>query len=158
MAKKVSKKVSKKAVKKPEPVQAPKPKKKRKSYSRASRMAEACQVIRGEIQAIRNIIAGEGTEEEKLVSINDTLNSIDLSSIDELKDEITSWKDNIEEKFSATEKYAMLEECESNMDDGHSAIESAITDACDLQDAEEILTEIESGLDTLEMVEFPGMF
>lgn len=60
------------------------------------------------------------------------------SEIETLKEEITEWKDNMEEKLSHTQKYSDLEECESTLED--------------------VVSELESACDNAEGIEFPKAF
>lgn len=47
--------------------------------------------------------------------------------IEELKDEMETWRDNIPENFQSTDKYSQIEDAVSKLESGHSDLE----DACD---------------------------
>jgi DNA repair exonuclease SbcCD ATPase subunit len=127
--------------------------------SRAKRLSEVISDIRSELEKVREIQEDKKkSDEQKLKEINEILTCIDASEIESLKDEISEWKSNIEEKFSATQKYADLEDCESTLEEGYSEIEQYLQEVDSLDMVEDTIASIESGLDTCEGASFPGMF
>ncbi len=133
--------------------------KRRKSTSRASRLADACSKIRAHIELLQVIDESEVlTEKAKMERANEILGGIDYSEVENLRDEIQDWKDNIEEKFSATQKYSDLEECASTLDSAISEIESGNEEIDDVAELEQRIGSLESGVDGCDDVSFPGMF
>jgi len=146
----------------------------RKSHSRASRAAEQAQQwrdIADSLTAIKEEADDALTElQEKNPDIDElpekeaevfvkraqeALSGVDTSELDSLKDEISSWKSNLEgTNLENSNKYQMLDEAESNMDNidvGSVSVES-------LDDIETAVDELNNAADELEQVEFPGMY
>jgi t-SNARE complex subunit (syntaxin) len=158
----------------------PKPKYK----SRATRCAESsgaiedisCQVetMIGELEGLS---AENGIDQIKDLSssISETLQGIDLSELESLRDEIEQWKSGMEGTgLESTEKYQTLEECYGYLDEAISTIESIDTlEAIEptqsleetdekidsfISDAQQIVSELQEAVGTLESCEFPGMY
>ncbi len=135
-----------------------KARKRRKSTSRSSRLADEVDLLRVEVAKLQAVVDSEVKPEDKIISANEILSGIGYSGIEDLRDEIQSWKENIEEKFSATQKYSDLEECESELESVINEIESG-TESVDAEyEIESRIQSIESGLDSCDNVNFPGMF
>lgn len=174
--------------------------KKKKSTSRASRRDEATNTldnVTSNLSAIAENIqefideydqegetkkeltkeiletAVDGWEGEVLAEDGNATSAI--SVLEDLKDEIESWRDAIEEKFSGTDKYAALEECADNLQsavdeadvdwevfskvdfkEGAKAALEALSEA--KTDLEAIADTLTSAKDTAESAEFPGMY
>lgn len=153
-----------------------KPKRKRKSTykSRTTRLALALEPLRVIQSKIINMIQDaedklprdeddqfeEYSEEyKKLISmIDDEINTMDISEIESLKSEIETWRDNIEEKFSETQKFSDLEECLDSLSNAFDTLESANRNIADLVDGTDVAQEIEDACDELENIIFPTMF
>lgn len=91
----------------------------------------------------------EKAADEALEAYSDQVNELKcdaVGTVEELRDEIGSWKDNIEEKFSATQKYADLEEC-------YDALDGLLNDLEEIGSDPES-DEVPDGSD----VNFPGMY
>ncbi len=134
-------------------------KKKRKSTSRASRLADACDRLRDQISQLQVIFdSGDFDEEAKIKEANEIISNIDYSEIENLRDEVQEWRDNIEEKFSATQKFSDLEECVDGLDSAISELERGDGQISDAIEIEERVDALSSGVDGCDDVSFPGMF
>lgn len=174
----------------------------RKSNSRASRLSEALAAVNlgpaeAAIEAAREYANGlqkavDDYDAEQAYTIPAAPAQYDPSdlatdatcaaeTVGELHDEIETWKDNIEEHFSQTQKYSDLEECASALETIKDALESisvsfeqpAAFDGLPMGDEvaalaekwtefadslEEVKDEVQSALDNEGDVNFPGMF
>jgi len=83
------------------------------------------------------------------------LEELDKSELECLLEEITTWRDNMEEKLSNTPKY---EEVSSACDELESIDLSECESLSELDDLERVIEELRAAADTLEGVIFPGMF
>jgi predicted nucleic acid-binding Zn-ribbon protein len=95
----------------------------------------------------------------------DELSKLDYGEVECLRDEIESWKSNLEgTNLEASNKYQMLSDAYDALESGVSSLEGIDTSVAaeskdDLVDTlEERSNEIEQALSELENVEFPGMF
>jgi len=52
----------------------------------------------------------------------------DYNDIDSLREEMSEWRDNIEENFSHTSKYEEVDEAANALEDGYNELESAISE------------------------------
>lgn len=155
-----------------------KPKKKKQSNSRSARMGRAVEAIRSNMSAVQSILdeaksrydqdetereddTGATLTAEEIAKIED-LFCYDLGEVEAIKDEITTWRENIEEKFSQTQKYSDLEECEQTIESAKDELEThqgvGTFDADSYDDIESAISDVESACDELEGVSFPGMF
>ena len=131
---------------------------KKLSQSRAARLGRTLDVIRQEVDKSRDIFEDpKKSDEQKLKEINLIL-TVDTSEIQSLHEEITQWRENIEEKFSATQKYADLEEVEGLLEDAHNNLESLQGEIDSIDDVEDRLIEIEDEISNAEDIQFPRMF
>lgn len=122
------------------------------------------QEFQAKVQEFRELEEPSQEDQDELQDAYDTFGeciSEVESELEELKDEISTWADNIEEKFSGTDKYERLRECQQYLESAVEALQGI-----DLRDAEEVadldLDSIESEVQTVEdeagNAEFPGMF
>lgn len=152
------------------------PKKKRKSKykSRAVRLNDAIEKMRVVASKITSTIdelqdhipkdeddqyEEDSTEYKTLLGkVDDIINELDYSEIETLKQELSDWKDNIEEKFSQTQKFSDLEECVDTFENAISAFETANRNISDIVDGCDVAQEIDDACDDLENVTIPTMF
>ncbi len=117
----------------------------------------------------------EKVTEEKIEDITERVDSIIASYDDEkgmaysdievLKDEINTWKENIEERMSQTTLYSRLEDCESELETACDDIDCAtVSFDTSSKTKDDVLAALEDAKDELngyEMnasPEFPGMY
>ncbi len=129
-----------------------------KRMSRAKRLGIVCESIRSQTELLREVPESDVSEEDKVKLANEIIGKIGYEEIENLRDEIQEWKDNIEEKFSATQKYSYLEECVSSLDNAVTEFEGADEEISDTSEIEERVEKLNTGLDHCDEVSFPGMF
>lgn len=136
--------------------------------SRAKRLAEITDKLNTIQVEIENLIPKLDDDEEELPEdesaklieqINNLIGQIPdhVSLIEELKEEIESWKENLPENLQSSEKADKLDECAGTLEDGIYNLES-VNDIEDLHDAQGVVDEMADAISTLEGVEFPTMF
>lgn len=127
--------------------------------SRAARLDEQCAFIRADLELLELIRQHPSGKKSRIKRANDVLDNMAYSEIENIRDEIVDWKSNIEEKFSSTQKYSDLEECESELESALSAFQDAGSDKIEsLEDIDDRIQSIEEGLDYCANVNFPRMF
>lgn len=121
--------------------------------SRAKRLDESVSEIEQKIADIRVEV------ETDFNTAKEMLNDIDTGVIEELKDEMENWRDNIPDNLQGGEKYSAVEECVDELDRVKDEIESyRDSDPQDADELEEALSQIESSMSDATGIEFPGMF
>jgi hypothetical protein len=159
-----------------------KPRKKKLSNSRSARCGRACDAIR-EVAGDLNMAAEEA---QKLMDVLDTPEaSIDTSDrfistpdsvedqvgeLEELKEELQSWSDNLPESLQGGDTGSRLEEAIGNLESAIDTIQGADfpkapEGTVTKRELEEFISEateaagnLESGADEAEGTEFPGMY
>lgn len=151
-----------------------------KYKSRAKRCSEACDTLRGIAEGWR-AVAGEireaiGDEERQdtfaLALKEPELIEDAVSVLEELKDELQSWFDNLPEGFQQGDLGSRLEEAVGNLDSAQSTLDAVSVPDLPADDhaqdaaaweeiaeqAETAADEIDGGADEAEGTEFPGMY
>lgn len=121
--------------------------------SRATRASEQASEWRDVAQELRDA----GTREEG----DEALVRLDQSELGSLKEEMESWRDNIQEKFSQTQKYEDVSAaCEALDGIDLSELEGkSYDDQADFEGNHEDDADALDGMaDELEGVDFPGMY
>lgn len=78
-----------------------------------------------------------------------------IGEVEELRDEMASWRDNYPENLQSTDKYSMIDDAVNTLDNLSSDEPGEIVI---YEDIEAVADELERMADDLEGVEFPGMF
>lgn len=162
-------------------VARPKPKSRSDRASEAAgELRAAAEVARVIAAAVRDVAENQGTSDtvpaadlDAAMKVADAVMMEDAATngfnvLEELASEMGEWRDNIEEKFSATQKYEDVSAAADQLED---ISEEDVPDALDttepvtVAEAEEYADALESWADdldghadTAEGVEFPGMF
>ena len=121
--------------------------------SRAKRAGECADAWRAVADELRN--AESKADGENAVS------NLDLSEWESLKEEMESWRDNIEETFSQTQKYEEVSEAAETLGNiDLSEFEGKEYDGKDdFEDSHEADADmIDAAAEELESVSFPGMY
>jgi len=113
--------------------------------------------------ASENVDADLENQAKTLISKFSALDSSDLST---LKEEIETWRDNMEEKLSHTPKYEEVSECADELDNAISEIDSLsapeISSGCTRDDLVTALEECRDAIDNavsgFDNVSFPRAF
>lgn len=146
-----------------------------KPKSRATRCAEgtmSLDEVKSKLEEIRDEVTDEDYTitdlEEILKRIEEVVSTVDVSTIEELADEMENWRDNYPENLQSTDKYEAIDtaaetlrEQADNLND--LTFEKIEADDDDVKDAlgealGERIDTIETAIDELNNVEFPGMF
>ncbi len=123
-----------------------------KYKSRATRASEQASLWRDIADKLEEL------SQETFVKVEDAQNILDELSISELEslmEEMTSWRDNMEERLSNTPKY---EEVSAACEELESIDLSGIETISDTDEIDNIVEELRSAADILEGVSFPGMY
>jgi len=145
-----------------------------KYMSRTARCAAACSLLQNVGDQL-NDIASEIRETEELEElIKDGIIKqienieLDISSFEELRDEIEEWKNNLEgTNLENTEKYKLIEECYETLDCAINELENIDLSTISIDDGnleniadelESYANDIESIISDAENIEFPRMF
>lgn len=153
---------------------------KERPKSRAARLADAVTALRNIVQKLEDLKGeaentGELCDNDRLEAIEkeatESVSFIDLGEIEELKGEMETWRENIEEHFSGTDKYERVSEAADNLENAISELESVsyneVFSASEVAEdnAEAIVEALQETIDAIEEqaseldnVEFPGMF
>lgn len=118
--------------------------------SRAKRLAQVASEL--------SDYAAQLAEAEDLEAANQIISMVDVNEVESLLEEIESWRDNIEEKFSSTQKYSDLEECASALEEVKSAIETCQHPLSGFDERDDRVSELEEASSECDNVNFPGMF
>ena len=148
-----------------------------KHKSRATRAGEAASILTDAADRLR--------EAESYDEAAKALEGLDWSGVEDLKSEMESWRDNIEEKFSATQKFEEVSQAADDLDSvisdlngidtelpappatpegaaSEGKVEDAVEDDGDEPEwksrAAEIADDLERAADSLTEVSFPGMY
>lgn len=132
---------------------------------RASELVSNAQTAIDELEQIKDEI--EGTQDEKggevdsidqlLTKANELVNNLDFSDLDNLKDEMDNWRDNMSgTNLENSQRYQDVEEAADTLDNVDVPNLPEIETADDIDEAIEMLQEIaDSGID---QVNYPGMY
>lgn len=158
-------------VKVPKVPKEKKEKKQKLSYSKTARMGRFIASTRESKDALGDTYT--------LEEANAFLSNINVDAVRDLMEEIENWRDNIEERFSHTEKFTQLEECADALDSIVTELEELkeeinkeefiVHNDDDLEDEEETgkalnaevedrFSRLDSQLDECEAIEFPRAF
>ena len=118
-----------------------------KYKSRATRASEQASLWRD--------IADKLEDTHKLEEAQAILDELSISELESLIEEMTSWRDNMEERLSNTPKY---EDVSSACDELEQIDLSSVETISDIDEIDNIVEELNSAADTLEGVNFPGMY
>jgi tRNA U34 5-carboxymethylaminomethyl modifying GTPase MnmE/TrmE len=129
-----------------------------KHVSRAKRLDKASEGIQEVIGILMGLVPSTVDSSTKIQEANDALDTLDTSEFEDLRDEISEWKDNIEANFSQTQKYSDLEECHSALEEIVTCIESAQDHIEDDSDIQSRIDDLENIMNECGNVSFPGMF
>lgn len=128
-----------------------KKRKKKKHPSRADRLSDVSVALSNLAQKI-----AEATTVEE---VNALIDEVDSGEVEGLLEEISSWRDNIEEKFSATQKFSDLEECAGALEEILGDIEGIQGDHIESMDErDDVVSALEDAENNCGNVSFPGMF
>lgn len=125
--------------------------------SRAKRCAEICSALTDISENVRGIYGENNDEEKAEKEAAEILADLDYSGLEELKDELESWKDNLPENLQSSNKASMLDDAISQLESAISALGNVNLEP-DFDDIENVAQEIEDAVAEAESVEFPGMF
>lgn len=126
--------------------------------SRAKRLDKASDGVQEVIGLLMCLVPSTADDSTKLKEANEALDSLDTSEFEDLRDEISEWKDNIEANFSQTQKYSDLEECHSALEEIVSSLESAQGNIENSDEIQDKIDELENVMNECGNVSFPGMF
>ena len=123
-----------------------------KYKSRATRASECASGLRDVAEKLREI---NWRKQDVATQVEKAVEGLDLSEIESLAEEMRSWEENIQEKFSATQKYEEV----SDAADALEAIDVCMDMEIDCkQAAEEWADQLDIIAAELEDVQFPGMY
>ncbi len=130
--------------------------------SRSKRASESAGEIRDVAIQLRGLIEDvdpeKSTDEKKeeiIDEANNLIQRVDDAEIEALKEEICSWRDNMEgTNLENTSKYQEVSECADMLED----IEIDNGEIEDLSDIESRADDFDEAADSLEEVMFPGMY
>lgn len=139
-----------------------------KHKSRGTRLSEALVSIQNIIDELDAIISDEFSEND-LESVkegaNNCLANLDFGAIDELRSEMTDWRDNLDSaNLTHLPKYDEVSECCDALDSVMDTFESVDTEVsgdsiAEIQDAlNSIKEDLENAVSEGEDVSFPGMY
>jgi len=129
----------------------------KKSNSRASRASRAAQGFRDVASRLSDLLGEEEkTDAGKVDEANGILGDIDISELENLKEEMASWRDSMSDHpgLAATSKFETV----SSTADTLESIDISTTSVSDKDEIQSAIDELESAADELEGCEFPGMF
>lgn len=149
-----------------------------KPKSRATRCAEATMAldtVKSDLEQIVESIddMAEGWDvDEACKKVEEIITSIDVSEIEALADEMENWRDNYPENLQSTDKYEQIDTAAETLRDKADELNDLTFQKAELSDAGEIedlkeefrdalnerIETLESAIDELNNVEFPGMF
>ena len=121
--------------------------------SRAKRASECAEGW----HEVANKLRDADTQEDG----QNALEGLDISELESLKEEMESWRDNIEEKFSQTQKYEEVSEAAETLGNiDLSEFEGKEYDGKDdFEDSHKADADmIDAAAEELESVSFPGMY
>jgi hypothetical protein len=120
----------------------------------ASNYRDVAETIRGYANVDGDKISGE--EKQKIVDdVNSKLEELDFGEIEALKDEMCSWRDNMEgTNLENTSKYEEVSECADALED----IEAESKSVEEWDGIEDVAEELDEIADNLENLNFPGMY
>ena len=159
------------------------PKTKKQSNSRSARCGRACDAIREVAGHVRDVIGTvellieQVPEEGDTITIDENkfkdlpLNADDeVGALEELKEELQSWFDNLPESLQGSDTGSRLEEAIGNLESATDTITGAdwpeapegevTSDKLEefRDDLDTLADALESGADEAEATEFPGMY
>ena len=92
--------------------------------------------------------------EDVVKEANSIIEDFDVSDLESLVDEMTSWRDNYPENLQGTDKYSQIDDACNSLEN----IEQDPFSITSFEDIEEAADWLDSQADELESIEFPGMF
>lgn len=146
-----------------------------KPPSRATRCAEACTAIRGQLDTLEDLRTKiDNPDELKMSDIQEIVShfaseieNLDMGELETLRDEMTEWRDNMDGTgLENTSKFQEVSDAADTLENQVDELSSLNFDV-DVRDNSleevsdamgEAIDTIESALGELENVSFPGMF
>jgi hypothetical protein len=127
----------------------------RKSTSRASRASEVASALHTAAEELRGLLDDTTDKEALIEAANEIITGLDLGEIESHMDEMTSWRDNMEgTNLENTQKYSDVSETAEELE----GIDTNIPEITDVDEIDSTADTLDEIADTLEGLNFPGMY